>query len=285
MDSIPPPDDSFYALTPEQSGFFKAQTGIQDDEELKQHVLHVQKKAYEFAPYPCIRFFGFLEFSMGKLPVYPQLLKIGREREDAVFLDIAACFGVDARRAVYDGFPAKNVIISDIRPELLEMGHELFRTTPATYPIHHFAADAFDPAMLEVVSPAYETPSTPRPDLNTLTSLNSLHGHVSAIYAGMFFHVFDEAQQQHLAHALAGLLSPIPGSMIFGRHKGSSVKAIKSVTSIGSSGLMFYHSPDSWIEMWENVFEKGMVDVQVELKTLPTVGGDLDLLDWSAIRL
>ena len=40
-------DGSLYSLTPEESAFFKQQTGIQGDEELKRHVLEVQKEAWD----------------------------------------------------------------------------------------------------------------------------------------------------------------------------------------------------------------------------------------------
>ena len=40
-------DERFYDLTDEERTFFKQQTGIQDDEELKTHILQVQVEAYK----------------------------------------------------------------------------------------------------------------------------------------------------------------------------------------------------------------------------------------------
>jgi len=40
-------DEHFYYLTDEERTFFKQQTGIQDDEELKAHILEVQAEAYK----------------------------------------------------------------------------------------------------------------------------------------------------------------------------------------------------------------------------------------------
>jgi hypothetical protein len=45
----PPLDTSLYSLNEDESIFLKQQTGITDDEQLKQHVIAVQKKAYEVA--------------------------------------------------------------------------------------------------------------------------------------------------------------------------------------------------------------------------------------------
>jgi hypothetical protein len=66
--------------------------------------------------------------------VYEHILELGRERPDALLLDIGCCctsdhdvlltalnnldsilVGVNARKAAADGFPAKNIIASDLR--------------------------------------------------------------------------------------------------------------------------------------------------------------------------
>ena len=69
---------------------------------------------------------------------YPELLRLGKERPDAIFLDFACCcerhvpavllywvwelmawlgiVGNDARKAIADGYPMQNVIASDIQP-------------------------------------------------------------------------------------------------------------------------------------------------------------------------
>ena len=40
-------DPDLYNLQPQEAAFFKQQTGIHDDELLKQHIIQVQTKAYE----------------------------------------------------------------------------------------------------------------------------------------------------------------------------------------------------------------------------------------------
>jgi hypothetical protein len=44
-------DESLYHLTEEERAFFKQQTGILDDDELKAHICRLQAEAYEV----CIR--------------------------------------------------------------------------------------------------------------------------------------------------------------------------------------------------------------------------------------
>ena len=43
------------ATDPDEAAFFKAQTGIEDEDKLKKHILDIQRRAYEVWPYPCIR--------------------------------------------------------------------------------------------------------------------------------------------------------------------------------------------------------------------------------------
>ena len=54
-----PLDEKLYSLDTEESEFLKRWTGIEDDADLKDHILTMQRKAYSVAPYPCIRGFAF----------------------------------------------------------------------------------------------------------------------------------------------------------------------------------------------------------------------------------
>lgn len=153
----------------------------------------------------------------------------------------------------------------------------------------------FDTKVIEPSAPFYAPPSTPRPDLKTLTSLNPLHGHASAIHSASFFHLFNEAEQATAARALASLLSPEPGSVIFGHHIGNEVAGPR--TKANSRGQYPYdHSPESWKELWDGVvFEKGKVEVWCLLHELTGSGIDtksifnddrkISILIWCVKRL
>lgn len=85
---------------------------------------------------------------IARLPAYPDLLRLGRERKGAIFLDIPCCcqyglnnndnvvditrgkhipVGNDTRKAVQDGYPIDNVVASDLhkgeRPDLASIIH------------------------------------------------------------------------------------------------------------------------------------------------------------------
>ena len=262
------------------------------------------------------------------MPAYDKVLALGRERDHAIFLDLGCCcedlscsvnhifskiltrelVGNDARKVIADGFPLAGVLASDIHKgmhiiifvlvarwlilaaEFWDLGHELFKSTPETFPVPFIPGDIFDPSILEPIPSLNEAPKTPMPALSFLTSLNPLRGHVSIIHTSSFFHLFSEERQLQLARALAGLLSPEPGSILFGSHVGSAVKDFKR----SSSGrMMFCHSPESWKELWVGqVFEQGMVEVEVLLKHIDRTDfatfaetADNFILAWSVTRV
>ncbi|KAJ7467478.1 hypothetical protein FB451DRAFT_1352474 [Mycena latifolia] len=276
-------DDHHYVLDPAELAFLKAQTGVQDDEELKAHVLALQKKAYEVYPYPCIRRFGFTRLKINKnRAAYEYVLDIGRNIPGALLLDIGCCFGNDLRKIASDGFPAQNMIASDLREDYWALGHELFRSTTTSFPATFIAGDAFDPDFLCLQAPLTEVPPFAVPNLHSITSLNDLRGHLSAIHSASLFHLFSETKQLELARKMAGLLTPRAGSMIFGCH---GALPTKGYTLASAGKHMFCHSPESWRDMWDGgVFEAGSVEVQAVLRNVgkvlsPTT--DFYMLFWS----
>ena len=105
-----PLNSDVLALDPDTENFFKAETGIQDTEQLRKHILQVQEEAYKVSfavsvhmpdlnilfraqlhPYPCIRAFKFVRLKIPKMPIYPRVLQLLENRPDAIFLDIGCC--------------------------------------------------------------------------------------------------------------------------------------------------------------------------------------------------
>ena len=147
--------------------------------------------------------------------------------------------------------------------------------------------DVFDLNTLQIAPPFDELPSTERPDLSTLTSLNPLAGRCAVIYISRFFHLFSEEKQLHLAKALAGLLSPRSGSTICGGQVGNQEKGLHRRNIQGTVFDMFQHSPKSWCALWDEIFPKGTVKVDVRLEPVETnvVSESYHLLLWSVVRL
>ncbi|KAJ7052584.1 hypothetical protein C8F01DRAFT_1090538 [Mycena amicta] len=265
----------------------KTETGIEDETQLIDHVLKIQKEALVVYDYPCIRRAGFLRLKISKNAfAYEHVLQLVREHPDTIILDIGCCFGNDLRKIARDGFPARNMVASDLRPEYWELGHKLFHSTPESFPATFISGDALDDAFLKLGPPLNAPPTDSSPELCSLSSLNDLRGHVSAIHTASFFHLFSENKQLELARKLAGLLSPRPGSIIFGCHAALPSKGF-SMASKGRS--MFCHSPDSWSAMWEHdVFGQGTVEARAGLKLVGRILNDetdFYMMFWSVKKL
>ncbi|KZV79812.1 hypothetical protein EXIGLDRAFT_734209, partial [Exidia glandulosa HHB12029] len=239
---IPPLDPTLLVLRPDEIAFLKQQTGIESDENIKQHVLRVQERAYAVFPYPCIHHFYFTSLKISHFPAYGHLLKMGQERKGALFLDLGCCFGNDARKLAVDGFPVSQILAVDFNAEFWELGNELFGTTTEKCGIRFIPGDAFSSTLLDTTATPVDAPSS----LASIDSLTPLIGHLSAIHASSFFHLFFEDKQALLARRVAALVKREPGSIVFGSHVGAKRKGVFSA----KLGEMFCHSPESWTQLW-----------------------------------
>ncbi|EJF59791.1 hypothetical protein BD309DRAFT_953483 [Dichomitus squalens] len=278
-ESNPLNTSKYLHLDEDERAFFKATTKIEDDAELDQHILTVQAQAYKIFPYPCIRIFGFTRIRISRLPAYEKFLELGRNRANPIFIDLGCAFGSDVRKAVLDGYPIEFCLATDLRGGLYREGYALFRDTPETFPVPFIEGDVFDPDFLAIAEPPSKdvTLICPPPSLKDLVSLNPLRGHVSAVYMGKFLHIFDEAGQAHIAKALAGLLSPEPGSILFGVQGALEDKGPFTPTS--SDWTMFCHSPESLGKLFEDAFG-GPGTIKFESRMVEEPGGPTYFDTW-----
>ncbi|KAF8510351.1 hypothetical protein BU17DRAFT_70090 [Hysterangium stoloniferum] len=259
---VDPLDPTFYKMKTEVAAFMKDQTGINDDEELKNHILTVQAEAYAMQAF----YASSLRFKLAGYPAYETVLKIGKERPNAVFLDLGCCFGNDARKAVADGYPIQN--------DSMIWGISFLRRI-RTHILFTFCSDIFDPDFLSPESGGISTQIGQPPSLDTLTSLLPLQHHISVIHTSSVFHLFDESQQRKLARLLGVLLSPLPGSIILGSQIGVPDQEDENWTKAGGNFLKlptdFVNSPASWEAMWvggDGIFkpEEVVLDTRVNLE-------------------
>ncbi|KAL0576261.1 hypothetical protein V5O48_005705 [Marasmius crinis-equi] len=282
--------DQLETLTSDELTFLKEQIGIEDETQLKEHVVKVASKANDIFGYYCIQTFHFLRLKAWHngddkeedilRSAYQHALDLCSKREGAIYLDFGCCFGVDLRRAVKDGIPVQNAIGTDLRSEFWDLGHELFRSTPETFPAAFIGGNAFDTSFLSGSSPTSKFPDTPTPDLRGLTSLTPLQGRVSAIYVGSVFHLFDARKQVELARKLSSLLAPVVGSVIFGSQRGS--ERSHETQNLRRGGLVeniYIYNPADWRDIWSNsVFPVGSVEVEPRSKFMTMVFSDGDAL-------
>ncbi|KAG5650140.1 hypothetical protein H0H81_000555 [Sphagnurus paluster] len=288
-----PFDEALYTLEGACLAFYRNQTGITDEAELKRHLLSVTARAYDEYGYACLRTFMFTQMHVINLPMYQKVLELGRTRTGALFLDLACGLGNFVRKVVADGWPVENVIASDLNSGLWTYGHELFKSSADSFPAAFVLGDVFDPALIAAHAPFINKDpgldSNPTPvELRSLTSLTPLQGRLSAIQTSLFFHLFTEAEQLIIAQRLASLLAPTPGAVIFGEHTGKPEAGLYPHT-LCASVAMFCHSPASWTALWDGeVFEKGTVRVECGLDEMYSNGGreeGFSRLWWCVTRL
>ncbi|PPQ69961.1 hypothetical protein CVT26_013297 [Gymnopilus dilepis] len=298
-------DPSLYSLQPDELEFLQTTTGIKDEQELKDHILRVQKTAYEvrytwLSLYSAIQLLEvcLLLITWEGTLLSPQLWQLGSElhvfqhiqkpsdclenvKTPSSSISDAVVLGNDTRKIVLDGWPAQSVIASDLIKGFWDRGHELFQSTPESFPVRFIQGDIFDSEFLSVNSPSlhHQANSPDNLDLASITSLAPLRNRISAIHVSALFHLFSEEQQLDLARRLASLLVSAKGSIVFGAHVSRPVKGFRSEVAgdKGENILMFCHSPDSWRKMWvEDVFGSYPgVHVDVEAKLVDYLGVDV----------
>ncbi|PSS37140.1 hypothetical protein PHLCEN_2v1013 [Hermanssonia centrifuga] len=174
-----------------------------------------------------------------------------------------------------------------ISPKFWDLGHKLFKSTQETFPVPSISGDVFDPTFLALAElPRNRTTKALAP-LSALSTLTPLRGHLTAILASSFFHLFDE-------------FSPEPGSIgIFGEHRARPEKGIRiEVAGMNTHSLMrlFCHCTESWKTLWERyVFGfEGKVKVEAFLEDIeredftavePEGTSKFYMMTWSVTRL
>lgn len=120
--------------------------------------------------------------------------------------------GADLRKAVFDGFPARQTVGCDISPEFFDLGYKLWKDK-GTCDIAFINDSIF-----EIPEP---TVNQPAPEELAPTKLAQLVGRVKFLFTHSVFHLFNERKQEDMARKIATLIRRTPGSVIFGAHIGA----------------------------------------------------------------
>ncbi|KAI0084992.1 hypothetical protein BDY19DRAFT_469249 [Irpex rosettiformis] len=212
-----------------------------DETRMRARVDEIRKEAYDFSHYPCIRAYFFAKVDVVKNSIYKEIVEAGK-KGDTIYLDFGCCMGTDARKLVADGYPPQNVFACDLYKELLDFGYRLYDDA-STCQIHFLSSDAFS-----VPYPAPPSGPSTVEDLSEVTEISQLQGKVTHLYAGFFFHMFNEEKQCNLALRFGVLMKREPGTILYGRQIGSYEAGFVDALQ------MFAHSPESWKKMWKRAF-------------------------------
>lgn len=219
-------------------------SGVPQDQQLE-HILKVRNRAYKAHPYPCLGRFRFIELDLSSHPLYheyvvPQLKRPSSDHPtkdpQPLFLDLGTCLGQDIRKLIFDGADPSRIYGSDIVPDFISAGYELFKDEDK-FARDHFicSADVFD-----------------RSENNDLSALN---GRIDILHATAVFHLFSGEQQAAVAERCIKLLRKEPGcrSLVLGAQVGN-VEAKESVRR--DNVKRFRHNEESWRKLWEDVYGK-----------------------------
>ena len=186
--------------------------------------------------YPCIGQWTFLISRTPDLPWYEDM--VNRVRAGAVLLDVGCGFGQDLRYMAADGVPTQKMYSSDIVPKLWDIGYELYRDG-GSMKAHFLEANILDPE----------------------SAHKQLSGEVDILLVNQIFHLFDWDRQLQAGKNMVALSRT--GTWIMGWQIGSALGRavpVRSTTggTTGAAGSTsrFFHTPDTWKEMWRQVQEE-----------------------------
>lgn len=187
---------------------------------------------------------------------------LDRVRNGQKLLDLGCAFGQELRQLVclpfpiiyrgsfmtylflltkvFNGAPSENLYGSDLHYDFMTLGYDLFRdrdTLKSTF----IEADILEE--------------------NSML-LTQLTGQLNIIYNSLFFHLFNWDQQLRAINHMLRLLAPNPGSLITGRFV-AFTDTDKAKSIIGTV-LPFYHSLESWKELWEVVRQSTGTTLRLE---------------------
>ncbi|KAK3173825.1 hypothetical protein OEA41_007157 [Lepraria neglecta] len=176
---------------------------------------------------------------------------VARLKAGASILDLGCCFGQDLRHMAADGAPTEKMYSSDIIPEFWDISYDLYRDA-GHMKARFIPADVLDPA-----SPLVE-----------------LQGKLDILLANQVFHLFDWERQVEAGKNMVALSRL--GTWLVGYQIGSSVgRAVPVRTTTGGeaggagSKTKFFHTPETWREMWRQVQRETGTEWEVESSLRP----------------
>ncbi|KAJ5618751.1 porphobilinogen deaminase protein [Penicillium lagena] len=198
-------------------------------ENVNEHLHYIRDKGWDIHRYPCIGRWSFTNIKGLDHPSFRAIIKRLKQRgSQDTFLDVACCVGQVLRKLAFDGVDPARLYGTDLSPEFLELGFELFNDREKFGPDSFVAADLLDPSD---------------------EGLKKLEGKVTLVSAGNFFHLFDWDQQVLAARRIIKFLKPdVRDAVILGGQIGSS-KPGNFTTWTGAT--RFLHDPKTFQLLWD----------------------------------
>ncbi|PTB66649.1 hypothetical protein BBK36DRAFT_1117593 [Trichoderma citrinoviride] len=235
-----------------------------------EHLLNARDKLWEVAMYPCIGRWGFL--NLRNMHDHHFLTAFERLKSSAgsspasgssdALLDIGCCVGQILRKLVQDGIEPTRLFGTDLHPEFITIGTELFNDAGSG--LTFVAGDMLNPDD---------------------KALQQLDGKITLVHAANFFHLFTWEEQVKAGTRITRFLQPgTVDAMVFGRQIGTH----KPRQMEGRMNF-FLHNQESLQKLWDEIGTKTgtrwRVDVTInEDKRVNLPGfGEEDVYIWFGI--
>jgi ubiquinone/menaquinone biosynthesis C-methylase UbiE len=167
-------------------------------------------------------------------PLYPTI--VSRLQGGDSLLDVGCCFGQILRQLAVDGAPSSHLAGTDLRPEFIELGFELFQDRD-TFKARFITGNVLDPKD---------------------ESLEALNGQFDIIHAASFFHLFEWDDQLKAAERIIRFLKPgrASNSIILGRQVGTSTAlTLEEYKAKLAAGVLerrrYVHNVASFQRLWD----------------------------------
>lgn len=203
-------------------------------------------KAWKVARYPCIGRWSFISLRQ----VHDARAEAAKQRLMAPgsqdkLLDLACCVGQFIRKFAHDGVQVSQLCGSDLRPEFIEIGYELFRDRDRLPPSCFAPGDMLNPAD---------------------ASLARLDGSITLVHASNFFHLFGWKSQVVIGERIIRFLKPgTENAVVFGRHIGTVAPGGEAAKKEDGRYL---HDEQSFQMLWDEVGRRTGTRWRVEMAVL-----------------
>ncbi|TFB00184.1 Methyltransferase trt5 [Trichoderma ghanense] len=202
--------------------------------EIDELLLNTRKKLWEVAMYPCIGRWSFLNLRNMHddhfLTAFERLKNPAGSSSASgstdTLLDIGCCVGQVLRKLVRDGIEPTRLFGTDLHPEFITIGAELFNDAESG--LTFVAGDMLNPED---------------------TALKELDGKITLVHAANFFHLFKWEEQVKVGTRITRFLQPgTVDAVIFGRQIGTHKPRERE-------GRMksFLHNEESLQKLWDEI--------------------------------
>lgn len=212
-------------------------------EEVDDRLYKIRDKAWAIRKFPCLGRWTFTNLQQTQGPSFQAAIaRLKAPGSQDALLDVACCLGQISRKLAADGVDHAQLYSTDLDPDFIELGFELFGDRNRFPPGAFVAADMLAPD-----------------DAGAAT----LDGKVTLVHASNFFHLFSREQQVQAAVRITRFLKPgTTDAVIFGGQLGSLEPGGMKTPQSGDT--LYGHDPQSLQTLWDEVGELTRTKWRVE---------------------